>query len=318
MKIDAIRQANAAFAAEHNTELVAVFAGGTGGIGSSTLEKLAAVVESATFYIAGRSTVRFAPQRAALEKINPNVKIVFFECDISLLADVDAFAKLVRENETKVDYLYMSPGVLPLVGGAQYTKEGLERSFALSYYSRLRLTYNLLPLLQTAPHPRVLSVLNGGREAPLVEDDLGMEKNWTALGAMGQVTTLNTLAFDHLASQNHKIAFIHAFPGFVKTEIGANMKAAPDAGILGQIYASVVKGVVSIMMFFLGITPEESGERMAYHLTSSTFAPGVSLLNEHSEVVPGPSILAKYRADGWPDRVWEFTQGVFDKVAQRG
>jgi len=55
------------------------------------------------------------------------------------------------------------------------TKEGLDRSFALFYYSRIRLIMNLLPLIRQSPRPRVLSVLNGGREKAMLDDDIGLE-----------------------------------------------------------------------------------------------------------------------------------------------
>lgn len=119
VKTSEVRKHNEAFTAEGNGGLVCVFAGATSGIGAATLEQLASALHSATFYIAGRSAARFTSQRETLQKVNPDVKIIFFEGDISLLVDVDSFSSLIRGSETKVDYLYMSPGLLPLASGAQ-------------------------------------------------------------------------------------------------------------------------------------------------------------------------------------------------------
>jgi len=180
----------------------------------------------------------------------------------------------------------------------------------------MRLTSNLLPLLTAAPHPRVLSVLNGGKETSLREDDLGLEKNWSPFAVINQATTLHTLAFYHLAAENPTVTFVHAFPGLVKTDIGTHMRAPDNAGILKRIYAAMVRGLVATMMFFFGITPRTSGERQVYHLTSSVFQPGVWLLNEHSDVVDAPGVVVRYRESGWPKRAWEFTAGVFERTLQ--
>lgn len=312
-----IHHANAAFAREQHVDLVCVFAGATSGIGASTMEKLATMVRSATFYIVGRSAARFAPHRARLESLNPNVQLVFFEADVSLLADIDRFAKLILDAESKVDLLYTSPGLLPLTG-AHYTKEGLELCFVLSYYTRMRLLANLLPLLAAAPKPRVLSVLNAGKEKAIREDDINLDRSWSPLAAIGHTTTMTTLAFEHLAAQNKNIVFLHAFPGLVRTDIGTHLVAPPGAGIVRRVFVAVIRRVIGALMFFLAITPEESGERHAYQLTSPTFGPGAWRVDENCELVTAPGVLARYRTTGWPNRIWEFTQGVFERALEMG
>ncbi|KXX76788.1 3-keto-steroid reductase [Madurella mycetomatis] len=315
VKLKQIKEANSSFARERNEDLIFVFAGATSGIGAATLEKLATMVQSARFYIAGRSAARFASQRTKLEYLNPNLAIVFFECDISLFRGVDAFAKAIASIETKVDYLFMSQGKLPLTG-SEFTNEGLETCFTLSYYTRALLISSLLPLLSHSLNPRVLSVLNGGKEKALNESDLALAKpgSWSPLGVITQATTLTTLALDHLSSQHQNITFIHAFPGLVRTDISTHMVAPQGAGWFRRIWAVVLRAVVGTMIRVLGVTTEVSGERQAYHLTGLKVQPGLSLVDEHSDVVPVPAVVLRYRAEGWPERVWEFTVGVFEKV----
>lgn len=108
--------ANAAFAAKRTSGKVFVLTGATSGIGASTMEKLASMVDTATFYVAGRSAPRFSSLRAKVEALNPNIRIVFFECNVSLLADMDAFSGLITASEKSVDYLCMSQGALPFTG----------------------------------------------------------------------------------------------------------------------------------------------------------------------------------------------------------
>ena len=115
VKATTVRQYNN-FDGEQDVGLVCVFAGATSGIGASTLEKMVQKLQKSTFYVLGRSAPRFANQRAKLESLSPSCKIVFIEAEVSLLSDVDAACKQITTAEQKVDYLYMSPGLIPLNG----------------------------------------------------------------------------------------------------------------------------------------------------------------------------------------------------------
>ena len=116
VKTTVIRQCNARFTRDNHLGFVCVFAGGTSGIGASTLEMMALMLHAPTFYVLGRSATRFESQRANLENLNPSCKIVFLEAEVSLLSDVDAVCKRIAAVEQKVDCLYMSPGLFPLNG----------------------------------------------------------------------------------------------------------------------------------------------------------------------------------------------------------
>jgi NAD(P)-dependent dehydrogenase (short-subunit alcohol dehydrogenase family) len=116
VKLSTITRANASFARDHpkNEGLVCVFSGATSGIGAGTLEQMATILQGATFYVLGRSAVAFASQRAKLESLNPTLKLVFVETQLSLIADVDAACKKIAATERKVDYLYMSQACFPI------------------------------------------------------------------------------------------------------------------------------------------------------------------------------------------------------------
>lgn len=116
VKASTIRQHNASFAREHHAGLVCVFAGATSGIGAGTLERMALMLEAPTFYVIGRSRSRFTRQQVKIEHLNPSCKVIFLEAEVSLLSDVDAVCKQIIAAEQKVDYLYMSPGLMPLNG----------------------------------------------------------------------------------------------------------------------------------------------------------------------------------------------------------
>lgn len=105
--------------------------------------------------------------------------------------------------------------------------------FALSYYSRMRLTTNLLPLLRQSPRPRILSVVNGGREKQMRDDDIGLEnaQNFTSCAAINHTTTMMTLAIEYLAENDKRITFMHAFPGLVATDNFSRLAAPESFGI---------------------------------------------------------------------------------------
>jgi len=115
-----ICQSNGRFALRQQdanvTQSICVFAGATSGIGAATVERLICMLHEPVFYIIGRSAKRFASQRNRLLALNPSSKIIFLEAQFSLLSDVDSACKQIVAAEEKIDYLFMSPGMIPVNG----------------------------------------------------------------------------------------------------------------------------------------------------------------------------------------------------------
>lgn len=201
------------------------------------------------------------------------------------------------------------------------TKEGLDRCFALSYYSRIRLVTNLLPLLRQSPRPRVLSVLNGGREKPMLDEDIGLEKpkNFGARAAMNHTTTMMTLALEYLSKSEKQITFMHAFPGLVATDNFSRLTAPKSFGLLGKLFVAFISRFVNTLQRLLGMSVADCGARQAFLLTNDEFGPGqVWRIDEKSESVTAPGVLEQYRERGWQEKVWEYTVGVFEKILTAG
>jgi len=83
-------------------------------VGAATLARMVTMLQTSTFYVIGRSAVRFSSQQKKLEDLNPTCKIVFLEAEVSFLSEVDAVCKQISAATDRVDYLYMSPGIFPL------------------------------------------------------------------------------------------------------------------------------------------------------------------------------------------------------------
>ncbi|KAI1772908.1 hypothetical protein F4818DRAFT_128194 [Hypoxylon cercidicola] len=310
-------RSNAEFASQNIQGAVCVFAGATSGIGARTLERMMTMFASATFYILGRSSSQFAIQRKVLETLNPQMNIVYIETDVSLISGIDAAYEQIAATETKVDFLCMSMGGMPL-NGAVYTKEGLETCLAISYYSRMRLVSNLLPLLRESQRPRVLSVLNGGKEKHIDEQDIGLEQKWSIFAVVKHTTLMTSLAFDHLAASNDQITFMHNYPSLVKSDNLRRFNAPKSSSFLWRIVLATVKSLMGFLRFCIGMSPKESGERQAFHLTSTKYTPGSWRIGSKSDIVPVNKALKYYEDNGWAEKIWEFTEGVWDKALTAG
>lgn len=74
------------------------------------------MLHAPTFYVIGRSATHFVALKTKIQSLNPTCKIIFLEAEMSLLEEVDRVCKQILNAESKLDYLYMSPGLMPLNG----------------------------------------------------------------------------------------------------------------------------------------------------------------------------------------------------------
>lgn len=297
-----VKASNSTILKQHES-LTAVFTGATAGIGLATLQAFAKYVPKPKAIIVGRSRSKFDPDLQKLTSINPDGEYIFVEAEISLIKNVDTVCEEIKRHTDTVDRLYMSQGFLHF-GGRQDTKEGLDLSISLRYYGRVRFAENLLPIMTT--NARILTVLAGGGEGKVFEDDLDLEKSYSMLNAAGHFTTLTTLTWDNLAFKNPDKAWLHAYPGFVNT--GLLGKSNP--GVLGFAVGMIEKITAPIF----GITAEEAGERMLYYSTADQFAKGSWSIDGNG--VPQTSKnLVKYREQkGFADVVEKHNKTMFDKA----
>ena len=209
------------------------------------------------------------------------------------------------------------------------TPEGLDASLTTRYYSRIRIAQLLLPLLNESGSPHVLSVLAGGKEGPMLEDDLALEnpKNFTVGNSNSHCATMTTLALEHLASENPRISFVHAFPGLVDTPLFDRLSSGIRGAALRYLVAPVVR------LFARSVT--EAGERGLYAATSARYSVddgivplagdekkadrttgGIFILNENGDAVDNEKVLDDYRRRGVDRKIWNYTMEVFDSIPE--
>lgn len=195
--LSAARKANAAFSPSYTP--VAVFVGGTSGIGQATAEAFARYTKGdAHIVIVGRNRAAAEATFATLPTTSKS-KYEFLECDVSLMKNVGATTKALVSSLPHLNFLMISSGSLPAFGRNE-TAEGLPITLAMNYYSRWKFVHDLMPLLKNAKDSgedaKVLSVLAAGKGGPIDLDDFLLEKKYSLPTAMVASSTYNDLMIE--------------------------------------------------------------------------------------------------------------------------
>ena len=264
--IKGIRAANDVLKDSHQT-LTAVFVGATSGIGLATLKAFTRSIPRPHAIIVGRSHTRFADELENLKTINPDGEYIFFEADVALMRNIDLVRDEIQLHLTgtgkKVDLLYTSQGYINF-SSRNNTAEGLDESWALRYYGRVRFTRNLLPLMSA--DGRAVTILAGGQEGKVFEDDFDLVRNWGIVTGAGHYAGLLTLSYDAFAEEHPEKGFVHVFPGLVKT----GLLGRSAGGFMGWGLRWVAEPIVGLF----ASSGEEVGERMLFYGTDEAYAVG--------------------------------------------
>lgn len=97
--------------------LVAIFVGGTSGIGEITLKKFAKNTRQPRAYIVGRSQNAAERIIAECRRLNPEGEYIFIQADVSLMENVDEVCEMIKAREKNVNLLFLSAG-FPSIDGA--------------------------------------------------------------------------------------------------------------------------------------------------------------------------------------------------------
>ncbi len=104
----------------------------------------------------------------------------------------------------------------------------------MTFYARIRLISNLLPLLQKAQDlRRVVTVFAGTKEGKINTADF-QGRHVPLLSQRGHFTSMMTLALEAIAEKAPDVSFIHDFPGAVMTNLGKDVKTLPFL-VLGAV-----------------------------------------------------------------------------------
>ncbi|CAH0023536.1 unnamed protein product [Clonostachys rhizophaga] len=306
-------------------EMVAVFVGATSGIGEFALKAFAEHAQTPRVYFVGRSQEDATRIISECQKLNANGQYTFIQADVSLLNKVDEVCQEILSKETYINLLFQTQGSIR----TDKTSEGLPISYVLPVTSRILFALNLLPAIQRATSlKRVVSVFAAGFEGPFSESEwTEYASTHSLMKARGHVSSMITMAHNVMARQAPDVAFVHNYPGSIKTKFGRDA-----SGVLGGVLkvVTVLFHVVPDRLFFQD--PSDCGEHQLYLATSARFPPakgdaagvavsdGVSVargsdglsgsgsynINYHGENASADvdALLAKAKADGAEDRMW--------------
>ncbi|KAI1391657.1 putative short-chain dehydrogenases/reductase [Hypoxylon trugodes] len=241
--------------------LVAVFVGGTSGVGEYTVKAFAKYASKPKVYLVGRSQESATRIIDECKKLNPGGIFEFIKADVSVLKGVDDVCRQLKSKETEINLLFQSQGSL---GFTKITSDGLPQASALNTYSRMRFVYNLLPLIQNASSlRRIVSVLAANCEGPIDLDNLSglgfALRKWR-----NQLSSMQTLLLEEAARRAPNVAFVHTMPGLVKSGILRDAE-----GIVMNILSGLSHYVLEPL---LQTPPDESGERHLFVATSAMYA----------------------------------------------
>jgi NAD(P)-dependent dehydrogenase (short-subunit alcohol dehydrogenase family) len=258
--ISEARNLNASFSPAYPLP-VAVFLGGTSGIGEAMAKLFARLTKgNAHIIIIGRNKTAADNIIASFPTPPEGGQAIheFVHCDATLMKNIDATTKDLLARLPKINFLILSPGYLS-ARGRDETEEGIDKSMALRYYTRFKFIRDLMPLLRKAKDAKedakVLSVLAAGQNGKIIRDDLALKKNYGVISTIAALPTYNDLALCDFASQEPDMAFTHIYPGLVWTPVLV-------------LHTSPIFRPLSMLLYYLlypfTISPEECADYMWY------------------------------------------------------
>lgn len=224
--------------------------GGASGIGYEAARALAQ--NGAHVVIADRNE---QGGRQAIERIRalrPDAQVEFRALDLSGLNAVRDFASAFAAEGGQLDVLVNNAGIQP-IADRRTSADGFELTFAIGHFGHFALTSMLMPLLQAAPAPRVVTVSSMVHGRGRIDwGDLQMESGYRAQRAYNQ-TKLANLFFARefqrrIDLAGGKIASMAVHPGVAQTSIGDNRRQ------LGRYRLGdhIVSGILKVVMPYLG------------------------------------------------------------------
>ncbi|KAF8148060.1 hypothetical protein B0H34DRAFT_669066 [Crassisporium funariophilum] len=261
-----VRASNATFVPSYHP--VAVFLGGTSGIGQGMAQVFARLTQgNGDIIIVGRNQTAadnfFASLPSGDDTNTRKPAREFVQCDATSMKNVHSACQAILSRHSKINYLVMSPGFISF-SGRDETSEGIDKKLAVHYYARSRMIQDLLPALRNAKEggedAKVMSVFAAGKGGEIDVGDLGLKKTYSVMGAALTGPTYNDLMLESYSALNPSLSFLHAHPGFVRTGL-----AYPKSSKLLTYASSLLMGLT----YPLSVSAEECGDYMWYSMLNA-------------------------------------------------
>lgn len=199
---------------------VVVITGASAGLGLESARLIAS--RGATVVMACRAPAKGEAAAAWVRRTVPGAALEVLALDLASLESVARFAEALHERHPRVDVLLNNAGVSALPKGT--TPDGFELQLGTNHLGHFALTGRLLPQLERAGAPRVVTVSSlVHRMARLDFGDLQSERAYDRLAAYAQSKLANLLfAFElerWLRRHGKKTSSLAAHPGYSHTTL---------------------------------------------------------------------------------------------------
>ena len=196
-----------------------IITGATDGIGLAAAKSIAK--KGYHVSLVGRNPDKGKKALEAIIEYSGNENLDFFECDLSLVANVKDLADRIKQKHSKIDVL------LNNAGGAnktkQITSEGLEKTFATNQMNYFVLSTELLNILSESNDGRIVNVASNAHIGAEVDyANINSEKSFSAWTSYCVSKLMNIMFTYQLSLMQDKVSVNVLHPGFVDTNIAGN------------------------------------------------------------------------------------------------
>ncbi|MFI7065970.1 SDR family oxidoreductase [Kribbella sp. NPDC050124] len=203
------------------TGKLAVVTGANSGTGKEAAKRLAAA--GARVVMAIRTVAKGEAARAEILAEHPRAQLEVRRIDLADLASVQEFAEKLSADEPHLDLLVNNAGVMN-PPARMATKDGFELQFGSNFLGPFALTVRLLPLVLSAPAPRIATHASGAANFGRINfDDLQWERRYRPMAAYSQSKLADLILSNHLATiaadRGWPLLSTAAHPGFTRTNL---------------------------------------------------------------------------------------------------
>ena len=272
-----------------------IITGATDGIGLAAAKSIAK--KGYHVSLVGRNPDKGKKALEAIIEYSGNENLDFFECDLSLVANVKDLADRIKQKHSKIDVL------LNNAGGAnktkQITSEGLEKTFATNQMNYFVLSTELLNILSESNDGRIVNVASNAHIGAEVDyENINSEKSFSAWTSYCVSKLMNIMFTYQLSSMQDRVSVNVLHPGFVDTNIAGNE---------GNLIKYIVK--FGAKMFARTV---DNGADSSIYLSTSDQVKGVSgkYFFKCREI---KSSRASYNQEDWK-KVWDLCEDYKKKL----
>lgn len=212
------------------TNQVIIVTGGNSGVGYEAL--VAFCAQGAQVIMASRNETKAQAAIKQLQTTQPNAAVTYLPLQLDDLSSVQAFVKIFTSKFDRLDALVNNAGVM--YGPLQQTSDGFEYQFGINHLGHFALTGLLLPLIQSTPGSRVVTVSSlAHRGGKMDFENLQFEKpnSYSPQASYGRSKLANVLFGFELDRKfkefNIDAQSIVVHPGVAKTNLFDQLASGP-------------------------------------------------------------------------------------------